>query len=230
MKRERAFLQQSQGGSKKPRLASSLAVTATIPRPLGLSQVQKAQVAKLISANEEIKYIDTAWSAYSVDLTGTTAILTATAQGTAQSQRLGSQIKPLSVKLNLSCAAADTTNYMRIIVWQYKGASSTFTPSIPFILATAGAGVQEVISPYNYTNKKLYKILYDEQVALSTQGPTCAIWSQRINLPKKLITDFNAGAASTSAMNHICFSVLSDSAAPTHPTLNGTVRVFYSDA
>lgn len=231
MKRQRAFLSTTQGGVKKPKLlASSVGVSAVIPRPLGLSQVQKAQVNRLIRANEEVKFLDTAFTAVGVDITGTSNIMTATAQGTAQGQRLAAQIKPLSVRFNYTWTAPDTTNFCRVIIWQYKAASSTLAPVIPFILQSTGAGVPEPVSQYNYSNKTLYKILYDETVALSATGPDSVSISKRINLPKKLQVDFNAGAASTAAMNHVCVSVITDSAAPTHPVLNGVFRVFYTDA
>lgn len=229
MKRQRAYLAQSQG-VKKPKLAGPLSVTTVIPRPLGLSQVQKAQVNRLINQKEEVKFVDWNFASTSISATGATTDLCAISQGANQSERIGTSIRVLGLKINGSVYAGDSTNVVRFLLWSYKMNTGNSPANLSFPLANGSSGVSvQPDSQYNYPQKKIYKILHDRQFCVSTAANPVESYIQRVNIPSKIADmDFNPGA--TAGTNHIHLSVVSDSVAVTHPYFLGTIRMFYTDA
>lgn len=230
MKRQRAYLAQSQG-VKKPKIVGPLSVTTVIPRPLGLSQAQKREVSRLINQKEEVKYVDWNFASTAIDATGATTDLCAIAQGVTQSQRVGNSIRLLSVKINGSVYAGDTVNVVRFIFWSYKMNSGNATPTIVFPLSVGSSGATaQPDSQYNFAQKKIYKILHDRQFCVSTAANPLESFIARFNVPSKVAElDFNPPSLTTGT-NHVFLSVVSDSAVATHPYFLGTIRLFFTDA
>ena len=229
MKRQRAFLAQSQG-VKKPKLVNTLAVTTSIPRPLGLSRAQKKEVNRLITKKEEIKYVDWNFASSSISSTGSTTDLCAIAQGANQSQRIGNQLRLLSFKIIGNVIAADTTNTIRFVFWTYKQNSGNSTPDLNFVMNYGSSAVSvQPDSQYMYPQKKTYKILHDRMFSLSTAANPIEQYIIRVPVPPSVADiDFNPG--SNTGVNHMFLSVVSDSVAATHPSFTGTIRLFYADA
>lgn len=231
MKRQREFLNTSTGVVSKKSRRSSLAATQTIPRPLGLSGVQKAQVNRLITANEEIKIFDVFAPAQAISIAPASSSISTIGLGTGASQRVGNEIKLLSCGVRYSLLAGDNTNKVRIIFWSYKQNSALAAASHTFILQPfPSSGTYEVESPYNYDNKKLYKIHYDKvhDLVLSADSSLQSVYA-RFKIPKSVQkVDFNTGVATGNNLVYVTW--LSDSAATTHPSVNMTTRLYYTDA
>lgn len=234
MKRQRAFLQASQAGVKKPRLSQSLAVSQVIPRPLGLSQVQKAQINKMILSKEEVKYFDVRINSVTYNTTPTDTILTQISQGVNVQNRIGNKIRLLGFKFRLMCyASTDTINLLRITFWQYSGNSANYSPTAPNLFENGSSNAALTPQPdsqYNWAQRKTYKVQYDTTLGLSPQATPVVCLEQRVSIPKKWQDIvFNSDAATTGT-NHLLLTVMSDSAAVPHPEIDGTIRLFYTDA
>ena len=204
---------------------------STIPKPPPLNKTQKAQISKMIKMKEEVKFVDLVSSQAIAQALATTLILSTVPQGTGQSQRLGNQIRILGFKINWDITCADTTNIVRVIFWTYKSNSVNFAPSVAVVLNIGPAATQDVTSQYNFQNRKDYKIHHDKTFMLSTAANPQERHSVRVNIPEKYqIVDYISDVNSSGSVNPLCLTYLSDSAAASHPTINGTVRLFYQDA
>lgn len=234
MKRQREFLNQSgmtMAKKQRRRSVGTLTASTIIPRPIALSAVQKRQVSRMINMKEEIKVFEWRYTTDDISTTPATTVLTAIPQGVQAANRLAGSIRVLGCKLNLHFAAGDAVNSVRACVWSYKTNSTNFavTPNVLWNFGSSGVSVQPD-SQYNWQNRKDYKVHYDNIMALSTAANPLEQVSVRVNVPSKhQAIDFTADNA-TGGTNHLCFSLVSDSAAATHPTITGTIRVFYTDA
>lgn len=94
-------------------------------------------------------------------------VLTFVPQGQNVSQRIGDRFRLKSLTLNVSmyepatAVTSATSGFMRCIVFQWKPTVSAI-PTIDQILD----GLAEFDSPYNMSNRQMYKILLDKTVAL----------------------------------------------------------------
>jgi len=209
----------SKRNRKKPRTAAP-----------ALSPPQKMAVARMINANEEHKYWETKYVASAVDVTGTTSDILIPVQGLTQIDRVGTRIKITRVVGRLYFAIADTTNKIRLLLWSQIGNTFSITPSsvIPLSFGSSNT-VPEVDSLHNWDRKKEYKIHLDRQMVLDTDDPV-GFMSFDFYPKSKKIVEFNGGAATTTGNNKFCITVKSDSAAATHPTMTGNIRIYYTDA
>lgn len=236
MKRQRAFLAQDGVSSKKPKLVRSNAtLTAAMvpwPRPPALTPVQKAQVTKLILNKEQTKYFDNIMGPTGVSTAGVTSSLFTVPQGVAENQRIGDSVRLLSCSFRIQLAAADATNQFRIVMWSYKQNTALGAPTnlTPLEVGPSSGTLAEPVSQYNWLNRKLYKIHWDKtySTVLNSDNNVIQI-ADRFNLPPKLQNvQFISGGSN--AVNQLFITYFSDSAAVTHPTMQGTWRCFFKDS
>ena len=233
MKRQRAFLAESSAPSKKSKLTQSVGTLtmSTVPKPLSFSAAQKREISKMISMKEEVKYYDILTPTTSVSTLATNFDITGISQGVQQGQRIGNSMRVLSIKFNWWATVSDPTNVIRLIVWTYKSNSALTSPSSSIILANGSSGaITQTDSQYNYVNRKDYKIHLDKSFNLSTAANPLEALQVRINIPQKYQQVDFSGDGVTTGSNHLIWTVISDSGAVAHPTVVGTVRVFYQDA
>lgn len=230
MKRQRAFLDDNNPKpSKRKSLLASTAIIA-VPKPVPLNSTQRLQVKRLIKANEEQKYWDTRYVATAIDVTGTTQDILIPVQGLTQIDRVGTRIKITRVVGKLYFAIADATNKIRLLLWTQMGNTFSITPSSVIPLAFGSSNVNpEVDSNWNWDRKEEYRIHLDRQCVLDTDDPV-KFMSFDFNPKTKTIVEFNGGAATTTGNNKFCITCKSDSAAATHPTMTGCIRIYYTDA
>lgn len=224
MKRQRTSSSESSAPTKKAKRAPS-SITSVTP----LNAVQKAQIAKIISRREEVKFIDAIMNSTSITSTAVTSAISAPSQAVGQQSRVGDSIRLLSISCKQGIICSDTTNFLRVIIWTYKQSTSLAAATTATILSPGPGGAISVFSPLNFANRKLYKIHYDKIYSLSLNGPACCDDEYRVNIPPKYQqVDFDAAAQTGTNIVHITY--LSDSNAVSHPTMQGTWRTFFNDA
>lgn len=201
----------------------------SVPRPLSLTSTQRAQVKRLITSNEEVKYFDTRFNALGASLAGTTTDLCLIPAGTAQSQRIGDKVKLLRVQGRIFLTAADATNIVRAIIWTFKSNTAAAGAGLNVVLnfGAAGAAV-ETNSPYNGDRKLEYSIKSDKTALVETVGPNQGWFKWDFPIRSNQFATFTPAA--TTGNNHLHISYLSDSVAVAHPGFNGVIRVYYTDA
>lgn len=226
MKRQRAFLTETNPAPFKAKKTVLLASSRGIP----LNQTQKLQVKRAIKSKEELKYFDTNFNVVSVPYTGGLQILTLIGQGDGVGARDGDAIKLEKIDFRYNLQAADNTNVMRLILFQYKENTAVAVPTISSILATGASGSVDGFSQYvNYRKGRGFKILKDVTYDMTLNQENTQIpghWQMPINSLKEI----SFSAAGTTGYNHLGLAYISDSAAVTHPSLFGQFRVWYTDS
>jgi len=194
-----------------------------------LNQTQKKQVQRAITSNEEVKWVNVSGSSTAVPLTGVTSVLSIPAQGQTSTTRVGDKIKLIKCWIDWSLIVADSTNVVRVILWQYKENTVLQTPTLANILDIGPSGaVPEVWSAYNDFRKDHFKILVDKSYDLN--GVSVPFITRRWRVPITSLNkvQFNVGA--TTGYNHLCLSFISDSVAVSHPATTYMARTYFTDA
>jgi len=189
----------------------------------------KKTVKREMSKNIETKFIVGEFTGAITDSVNFNRVSTP-AVGTGDNERIGDTITVKSLYINYSFIADDTTNLVRLIVFQWFQDSSNNPPVAASILeASASIHVQ---APYSMNNSQNYRILYDRTHTLSTDG------SSRVVLAKKYITKIpcrkivftnSSGNSANIKKGQIYVLEVSDSSV-SGPDLSCVVKLNYTDA
>lgn len=179
---------------------------------------------RVLSTNQEHKYFDYNFNNNGVDYDGTTFYISDIAQGDTDTTRVGDQLMPTSLLMNLALTVGDTTNLMRIVVVRWRTNVSTLAVGNIFTYL----GVQWAPeSPFHHDGRSQFEVLHDSLHALASAYRPVIILRKRLRLAKKAIK-FSAG--STTASDKILLIAVSDSAAAAHPTIQGYTRLNFTDS
>lgn len=211
--------------AKKQRQA--LAVTV-VPKTIPLNQAQRAQIQRMISKNEELKYFDTVFNTVSVSSTGSAYSVSLVPQGDDVNSRDGDSLKAVALDFRFTLTVSDATNAFRVIVFQYLENTAIQAPIITQILDTAT--ITGVNAPYLfYRRKNSTRVLIDKTYNLATSTDTAVIATHwKIPIKSHQMMEFTPGL--TTGYNTIIVALISDSTAAAHPTLGGLARLTYTDA
>jgi hypothetical protein len=113
----------------------------------------------------------------------------------------------------------------RVIVFEWKALR---LPISTDILELTGAS-QVVNSPYRFTMRQFYRILYDKKVQIN---PSCAVGKTDVvdfKLKGKKVR-FDDGVVPPETLGLLYYWVLSDDATVNQPLFNFTIRTTYTDA
>lgn len=187
----------------------------------------KKYVRSYINKQSEKKYFDISRSTDTIDYSGRLDRLTGISQGTTDLTRVGDKIRLTSMRVSYSAELADTTNYIRFIIFQWYPTSNLLAPTVNYILSLPGS-ILSPQSPFVHDYKNQYTILYDKTHVLTQDYPNIIrkFWL-RMKFVKKQIA-FEAGTQEGS--NHLYLLRISDSSAASHPTSNILTRVNYTDS
>lgn len=132
-----------------------------------------------------------------------------------------------SLRFGYDLTVADSSNIVRVIVFQWKPSTTLVVPTIGDII-TASTTTIATLSQYVWDFKSQYTILYDRRHILSTDFPRIQV-RRFINLKyaKKEVECYNATTAGSS---HIYYIAISDSTAATHPVMQMYSRLTFEDA
>lgn len=206
-----------------------------------LNVKQKVQVKRIINRSRELKYFP--YSILGVSLTTTPAITGVPfdiSQGDGDNNRDGDQYDLAgSISLKFQLLAGDTTNLVRMFVFQWKALSyATPVPVIGDVLLNGPSGSPDIWSQYNHDTRFSYTILWDRTYSLVGNGTsgtfpgttsTQIYRTVRISLrrARKKVQLRGGGGQGT---NRLFIVYMSDSGAATHPQLSYTTKTFYYDS
>lgn len=201
-----------------------------------LTKRQLTTVKTLINRRIETKFFPYAATSFAVI---STPILdnswAQVPQGDSDTQRNGDHIMWKKLRFRYQLLAGDTTNLVRIIIFQWHPSS---TPVPNAILLTGPSGGADVYSCLNQDTRQMYKIIYDKTHSLVGNGtpnfPVTSVSQTFVNRQFSLSkcqknVQFNAGT--TVSTNTIYLMFLSDSAPMSiiHPSMVYTSMLWYKD-
>lgn len=236
-----------QKGLKRALAAEDKRLGLKAQRPLNTRQ--KGQVKRLVRGRTEMKYFywpnpTTPLPAAPTQVTTTPALTGVPfdiAQGTADTQRVGDAIQwASSFSLKYTWTIGDSTNIVRMIIFQWRDVSSILPiPDPANILIVGPSNAIDVHSQYNHDYRKSYTILFDQTLNLIGDGTAgnfpFTIYTERsffkkISL-KKANKDVNYIGGGGQAKNRLFFIFVSDSSfgAGTHPLLSYSIKINFYD-
>lgn len=194
-------------------------------------------IEKKIEEAPEKKYYDTYFNGNVISTTQTDQSLTDVSGGTGSNQRIGHDIDLISIQFKLAFTVADSTNIIRMVLYQWLDDPIDLT-NVPFpeytqlfeYGVTTGITVtSQLFSPLIITGRAgSFKILLDRYIVLDTTSSPVEVVEGFINKKFRKKVHFDTGA--TYGPNHVNIMLISDSAAITHPTVDGYMRVRYTDS
>lgn len=165
-------------------------------------------------------------------------------QGVATTQRIGQSIRNTSIDLRFILHGYDNdpNQIIRLLVVKWKALPPSVLdngpPGIDQVLQSVGstANVQGVISPYNWSNRHLFRVLYDKTFVLSGETPGDYFGTlPRYPVKKKLKLGFNTEFLTTNQYairtNGIAVYGISDSiSVGGHPFVEWYYRFNFQDS
>lgn len=228
-------------GRGRPRKSNKIThtggVKATIRETIPVGALAtKGYVRKLVRKEIETKFFDK-YTANGIglpdpaDASGSAFyILSAIPQGAGDSARDGDKCRVRALMLRGEVFGADSTNVLRLIVFQYKSNTSLHAVAVNELLQSLYVGTAYAPhAPYTHDYQNQFIVLYDRQIYTDTLSHPSVPFTIKVKLKyaKKQIA-FTAGG--TNGSNHIYFLCLSDSTAVQHPSIAFISRLWYDDA
>lgn len=200
-----------------------------------LTRNQRKEVLQLIEEQPEKKYYDETFDAFNASSTPQFWNITQMSQGSLTNERIGSTVRLLSVQYNLHIqyASADSTNTIRVLLFQWKPDNQQDLPAWDQIFQyhTLGAPskLYELMSPYTLGEggSGVFNMLYDTLFYLDSDNPI-QILKGYIN--KKFLKNITFGDGSLTGQNHLYLCVVSDSSVVGHPVYSGGTRIRFTDS
>lgn len=179
---------------------------------------------KQLRKQTETKHYDRNITSTSVTDLGSIWDLQSMAQGDSDNDREGDSITAMSYQLRYSITAGDTTNLIRLIMFQWRDVANF--PAASQILQSYGSSLG-VLSPYKHDTKPLFKILVDKICSVDTDDPSV---TGKIYIGKGFFRKIQYNTPGGSTVNNgIYFLAISDSGAVTHPDIEFVSRCRYKD-
>lgn len=181
----------------------------------------RAVTKSVLASQSELKYFDTLATA-APDYAGYLQNLSLVPQGSTDISRDGDQLYATSIQIRGNITLADTTNYLRVILFCWK---SDTTPDQDDILTTTYKGsTNYVLAPYHHDGRSMFTVLSDRTYFLHADKTQV-----QFNITKKLNKKMFFNAGGTSGKNQVWAMTLSDSAAVSHPSVAMVSRLRFRD-
>jgi len=199
----------------------------------GSAPVTRQEVQRLIQRNTELKYQNSITANTGLSTTATMYQITNIAQGTTDVTRVGDRLKLVKSYMRGVVYCGDVSNIVRFIIFQWFPNS---TPVAVDILLPGSSGAYDWTSQYNHDLRQEFKVLYDKTWTLVGNGSaatapyTSAYQACFQATLKPRHTELQYSGGGTTGTNQIWWMALSDSSAPTHPTIEFTFKTMYTDA
>lgn len=182
----------------------------------------KRQIQRVINDNIETKLIG---YTYSQNPVGSQTLLpfdvnlTNINEGTSQINRTGNQIRLTGFYSKFTYAASDDTNRMRVVLYIPRQADDVLsTPSIDSLI-----------------DLDKYTILFDETINLvngTSKDMVQKVMKKKFNKndSKGILSIFSGRNGTDNSKNALKIHWISDSEAVSHPTVSGSMRLYFKDA
>lgn len=196
--------------------------------PVIKSQVSYA-VRRALEKQEELKISDTTINT-TIDNTGTLFDLTDMAQGVTEANRVGNKCAPKWIDVRLSCLPADGRQIMRFVLFQWHADDGSHAPAATDILQAGlvTSGTYAVYAGLNNDDRALFRVLADWSYAM-TLGECDSNFTLVVKRVKAAMRQIEFNGTLTTGTEKLYLLAISDSAAVSHPSLTGVVRVHYAD-
>lgn len=194
-----------------------------------LTPAQKRQVKIIVGRNVEKKFYDRNLAGNSPSASGLiVGSVINMNQGNNDTGRIGDKITLKNMKIRTTIVGADSTNFVRLIWFQWTPLNSVQAP-------TLAALMQDPLtwnSPLNESNgvANLFRVISDKIYSCSLAGSTAArsftttLYGRKI--PRKQI-EYQPSQAT--GYNQIYCAMYSDSVAASHPTVSVYLRTMFTD-
>ncbi len=177
-------------------------------------------VKNILDSKMEMKWIPFNVST-TVDNSGSMTDLTSVGQGTNAVSRVGQTITVKSIEMNVVATLADTTNLIRMRIFEWIPSDTSDIPS----LSELQYNTSSVISPLLPYKPSRFRVLYDHLFVLDTYHPILAE-KVRLELDHEVQYDLSVNTGS----RHLYLSLQSDSGAASHPGFAYDALVRFQDA
>lgn len=195
----------------------------------GLTKKQKVQVERMLSVPVEKKCFDNSFSSISISLTPQFYDLFVPNQGVLSTERVGTQAKLINISYKLRFLKADTTNYIRMVLFQWHPDNANDVPQWSQMFQFNPPVTQhDIMGPLimGDGNQRNFRVIKSIDFNLDDDGPVSLIHGY-INKGYKN-TIYFADQAVT-GMEHIYVMFVSDSGSIQHPIVDGYFRFRYTD-
>lgn len=211
--------------SAKPKFAKKQKIKSKLTQ--GDKLLVKTMINKSMNKRMEKKYHmeqdDSATPSYA----GTVVDITEPAQGDGDITRDGDEIYLRSINVKGFVRLADSTNQVRIILFQWRGDTATDPPAVTQVLSSSQVSTALApVAKYYHDGRALYRIIYDKVFNLDAGNPQQLFNTGYLRLPFRKAR-FNAAA--TTGTDHVHMLLISDSAAATHPTVGYVSTLTFND-
>lgn len=193
-------------------------------RPAVKSEV-KREVKTLLARRSELKYIvDT--QSQNVSTSGFIKKITdGIPTGSTTGQRIGDMINARSVELHGNILRGDASNFVRIIVFQWRVSDST-APVLGDIIGSPA----KWWDGYNGDKRSYYTILWDKTFPMSQNGSNDVVaFKKKIYKRMASRLEYETGASNSPGTHMLYYILLSDSGAIGHPLVNIYTKFNYKD-
>lgn len=165
----------------------------------------------------EVKHFDQVWNANPISNIGNVLALSQPTQGVGASQRIGNVILVRRIEIDLFFQSADSTNFVRSYLLACPNGQS---------------GVPGFANWYDPPDEDFYIILKRKHLTLQNSATTVALgtWNVIHNFPGSgLMIHYDSATSTSEIFNRLMLVCVSDSSASAHPTVTGSIRVFFTD-
>lgn len=139
--------------------------------------------------------------------------------------RVGDKITLKYMNIGFNFAVADTTNIMRVLLFQWNRNSDPTASEIFEDTSTIGQLTGALCR--DSLNSKILKPIREWNICLNANQPNFFIGNKYISLSKNKPVNFIGGGST--AYNHIYLAYVSDSSAISHPVMQTAFTINYSD-
>lgn len=185
----------------------------------------KAYVKKSISRSVETKRLITLVQA-NPDLAGSATVLSNIIKGDDGYQRDGNEVTVQGLDVRGAIYLADTTNFVRVIFFQWHENTAVSVPTPASILESKSGGGTPWLELPAHDERKTYTILSDRTYTLHSSQPVVR-FTEYISARRAKKINYIHDA--NSAIGHIYVALLSDSGAVSHPAVEIMCGLRYKD-
>lgn len=202
-------------------------------KPMRKNRVTKKEVrkiaAKVVLSKSESNYTDTVYDA-SPSYLGLITNLSTIAQGTTDQTRIGDSVLVTSLNLGGYITNQDSYNMVRIIIFKWKGNSSS-PPNVTDIIQQAYVGdVKAPFAPLAHDTRKNFTVKWDKTFLCATGADNeRQFFKKLVTFKGGLKLQYLQGSSSATSKNGLYMLRISDSSAISHPTCNVLCRVNFKD-
>jgi len=199
-----------------------------------LNPRMKKQVKMILSKQVETKYHLYSLSAGSATTSAALASMTAIPQGDTDITRDGDRLYLKKVYIRGFIAVGDITNVVRMVVFQWKPAT---TPTASDVFLTGPSGSIDVFSHYSHDTRQQFKILHDRTFTMIGNGgapeePYTPVSTRKFSMiiSRKFNRQQQFIAGGTTGTNQLYVVYLSDSFASPNPAVTITAKTMFTDS